>query len=76
MKPKITCIDILTFIAIVLCFFLSGCFYGRVTYESGEVKATATVLTLGKQIVIDPNGYSSDTDKMRVVYPPLFLESK
>ena len=64
--------DILTVAGLILCFFLSGCFYGRVTYEG----FTATVVTVGKQIAIDPNGYNSDTDKVRMFYPPLFLESK
>ena len=52
---------------IIIFAVLSGCFFARVDWEDG--RKSATVWTIGKHVVIDPNGYNSDPDNVSVITP-------
>ena len=60
---------------IIICAVLSGCFFARVDYDykddfsQDKTRVSATVWTIGKHVVIDPNGYNSDPDTVSVITP-------
>ena len=77
MTVKITRANIISVIAgvivaILAILFLSGCFYGHAEYG----QASVTVITVGKSITIDPNGYHSDTDSVSVWWLPVMVRTE
>ena len=67
---------------IIICAVLSGCFFARVDYDykddfsQDKTRVSATVWTLGKSYYLDPNSLISESDKIKIVYPPIGLETE
>ena len=59
---------------IIIFAVLSGCFFARVDWEDG--RKSATVWTIGKSYYVEPNSIISESDKIKVVYPPIGLETE
>ena len=55
------------YLPILILLLLSGCFFGRVDIE--PERTSVTVITLWKHTVIDPNGYDSDPEKVKLILP-------
>ena len=68
--------------ALLIVLWLSGCFFARVDYEVQDdfsqetTRVSGTVWTVGKSYYIDPNGFISESDKVKFVYPPIGLETE
>ena len=60
----------------LMLIFISGCFFARVDYEVDDTRVSGTVWTLGKSYYLDPNSLISESDKIKIVYPPIGLETE
>ena len=66
----------LVILGLAIAFFVAGCFFARIDYEVDGTRVSGTVWTIGKKISIDPNGYYSDPQKLKVLYPPIMVETE
>ena len=53
------------YLPILILLLLSGCFLARVDIE--PERTSVTVITLWKHTVIDPDGYDSDPEKVKLI---------
>ena len=75
MKLLLETILIIT-ISLVIILWLSGCFFARVDYEVDGTRVSGTIWTIGKSYYVEPNSLISESDKIKLIYPPIGLETE